>query len=104
MQNNSTRSRTDSAAATSAGVDEPFCTARVLRQTAHRNHFHRLLTLVFNVCDRRGKPSWTKPASRSALNPCASLITASVQPRGSAFIDQLQRPPLVEAERAEAAP
>jgi hypothetical protein len=26
----------------------------VLRQPAHRNHFHRLLTLVFNVYDRRG--------------------------------------------------
>jgi hypothetical protein len=35
------------------------------------------------------KPSRSNPASNSALNPCASM-TASVQPRGSAFVEQLE--------------
>src|SRR5579859_5379268 len=47
MQNNSTRSRTDSAAATSAGVEDRF--RRVVTAGSRWNHFHRLLRLALNV-------------------------------------------------------
>jgi hypothetical protein len=50
MQNNSTRSRADSAAAGSViGIDDRFCTAGSYGREGHSDNVHRLLTLALNL-------------------------------------------------------
>jgi hypothetical protein len=70
MQNSSTHSRTDSAAGTSAGIDDRFCTAGCYGRDAHSHHFHRLLTLALNVTTAAAAPHrWAVPIKPAQSGP-----------------------------------